>query len=142
MPALTITAQPRAAANDIEADVTTAELDWLEHHLRATQSFTDLSDPAAAEAFETAWLRLELLAIALGMPENHPDGVVAWAEDHLRHNGRPVHQPAAQIVGTPEYRQRHIAMLWQAQLWHEAVQVAFVAVTLGLLFYAVAVSAQ
>lgn len=44
---------------------------------------------------------------------------------------------AAHTVGTPEYRRRHISMLWTAQLWHEAIYVGFVATVFCLLGYAI-----
>ena len=139
MPALSIPITPRLVATDLEHAVIAAELDWLEDALRDARSPDFLSSP---ETVLEAWLRLERLALSLGMPEGQGDGVVAWAEDYLRQHGRNVPQPAALTVGTAEYRQRHIAMLWQGQLWHEAVQVVFVTVTLGLLFYAVAAGAN
>lgn len=138
MPALSIAAAPLAAANDIEADVTAAELDWLESALADAKCFAFLPDTASTNRFHDAWLRLERLAIGMGMPEGQGDGVVAWAEDYLRQHGRTVPQPAALTVGTPEYRQRHIAMLWQANLWHEAIMVLSGAGAIGLLFYAIA----
>jgi hypothetical protein len=138
MPALSIAAAARFAANDIEDAVTAAELDWLAHYLIEVRSFTNLSDPKAGRNFDDAWLRLERLAVALGMPEYQSDGVVAWVEDLLRQYGRHVPQPAALTVGTPEYRQRHIAMIWQANLWHEAVMILSGAGAIGLLFYAIA----
>lgn len=142
MPALSIAAAPLAAANDIEADVTAAELDWLESALADAKCFAFLPDTASTNRFHDAWLRLERLAFGMGMPEGQGDGVVAWAEDYLRQHGRTVPQPAALTVGTPEYRQRHIAMLWQANLWHEAIMVLSGAFAIGLLFYAIAKGAQ
>lgn len=46
--------------------------------------------------------------------------------------------PDADIVGTPAYRARHIAELWTANLWHEAIMLIAAAGSLGLLFYAIA----
>ena len=137
MPALSIATLP-PAANDIEHFVSAAEMGWLEHYLLETRSYGDLSDPGVARDFEAAWLRLERLALALGMPENSADDAAGWAEEFLRHHGRPIPRDAAMTVGTPEYRQRHIAMLWQANLWHEAIMVASGVGAIGLLFYAVA----
>jgi len=139
MPALSIAAAPLAAANDIEDAVIVAELDWLEQVLGEARALYPRTEE---HRFDAAWARLERMAVALGMPENSADDAASWAEDYLRQHGRMVHAPAARIVGTSEYRQRHIAMLWQAQLWHEAVQVLFVAVAVGLLFYAVAAGAN
>lgn len=138
MPALSITGQPLAAANDIEADVTAAELDWLESALADAKRFAFLPDAESTNRFLDVWLRLERLALALGMPENCADDAAGWAEDFLRRHGRPIPRDAAMTVGTPEYRHRHIAMLWQANLWHEAIMVASGAGAIGLLFYAIA----
>lgn len=127
---------------DIEDDVTALELDWLANFLADVQSFTDLSDLSVGASFDDAWLRLERLAIALGMPEYQPDGVIAWCEDFLRQHGHAVPTPAAMTVGTPEYRARHISMLWNANLWHEAVMILSGAAAIGLLFYAIAKDIQ
>lgn len=45
---------------------------------------------------------------------------------------------AAHRVSTPEYRARHISMLWSQQLWHEAIMVAFGVGAVALLFCAIA----
>ncbi|WP_088183988.1 hypothetical protein [Sphingobium sp. Z007] len=142
MPALSIAAASPAAANDIEDAVTAAELDWLEDALREAHAPGYLSDPASFKRFDDAWLRLERLSAGLGMVEGQGDGVVAWAEDYLRRHGRPVHQPSALTVGAPAYRQRHVAMLWEAQLWHEAIMILSGAAAIGLLFYAIAKDVQ
>lgn len=142
MPVLSITTQPLTAAIDIEDDVTALELDWLENALRDAHAPGYLSDPASFKRFDDAWLRLERLASALGMVEGQGDGVVAWAEDYLRQHGRAVQQPVALTIGTPEYRQRHIAMIWQANLWHEAILVLSGAAIIGLLFYMIAKDMQ
>ncbi|KQN09803.1 hypothetical protein ASE85_02360 [Sphingobium sp. Leaf26] len=142
MPALSIAAEPPFAANDIEDAVSAAELDWLENALSEAKRFAFLPDAASMDRFHDVWLRLERLALGMGMPDGQGDGVVAWAEDYLRQHGRAVPQPAAFTIGTPEYRQRHIAMLWQANLWHEAIMVLSGAGAIGLLFYAIAQDMQ
>lgn len=134
MPALSITATRPAI--DIEHDVVALELDWLESVLCDALAPRSLSDRAA----DDAWLRLERLTLALGMPENSADDAAAWAKDFLRRHGRPF--PAALTVGTPEYRQRRVAMLWQANMWHEATMILFGATAIGLLFYAIAQGVQ
>lgn len=133
MSALSITSTRPAI--DIEHDVVALELDWLESVLCDAVAPRNLSDRAA----DDAWLRLERLTLALGMPENSADDAAAWAKDFLRRHGR---QPAALTIGTPEYRQRRVAMLWQANLWHEATMILFVVTGLGLLFYAIAQGVQ
>lgn len=45
---------------------------------------------------------------------------------------------ASEQIGTPEYRARHISMLWSQQLWHEAVMLVFGCGALAALFYAAA----
>lgn len=140
MPALSIAAAPLAAANDIEADVTAAELDWLESALRTAEAPGLLS--AADADHDLAWVRLERLSIALGMPEDAGDSAAAWAADYLARHGRHVPINMATVIGAPEYRQRHIAMLWHANLWHEAIMVLSGAGAIGLLFYAIAKGAQ
>lgn len=142
MPALSINATSPIVVNDIEDAVTAAELDWLEDALRDAQAPGYLSDPASFKRFDDAWLRLERLAAGLGMLEGQGDGVVAWAEDYLRQRGRTIHQPVELTVGTPEYRERHVAMLWQASLWHEATMILFGAAVFALLFYAIAKDIQ
>lgn len=116
----------------IEADIASVELDWL------TQYLCDVHRAVGVQDFEDAWLRLERLAHALGMPDGQEEGVVAWAEDYLRQAGRPVPRAAAFTVGTPEYRKRHISRIWTANLWHEVVMIAGGAVAVGMLFYAIA----
>ena len=133
MPALSITST--RSAIDIEHDVVALELDWLESVLCDAVAPRSLCNRAA----DDAWLRLERLAMALGMPENSADDAAAWAQDFLRRHGR---QPAALTIGTPEYRQRHVAMLWPANLWHEATMILFGVTGLGLLFYAIAQGVQ
>lgn len=130
MPALSITAQPL----DIEADVTALELDWLEAALREAET------PGLHN--DLAWARLERLAINLGMAEDIDVSAAAWAADYLARHGRHVPINLSGVIGSDEYRRHHIAMLWTAGLWHEAVQVLFLAVTLGLLFYAIAKGIQ
>jgi hypothetical protein len=133
-------------ANDVDAEVTAAELGWLEQYLLEVRSFTDLSDITVAQNFEAAQLRLERLALALGMPENYEMDADNWAEDYLQRasaNGwrgsvRAYMAPAAEFtVGTPEYRAQHIAMLWTHALWHEAVMVGFGFGSILFLFYAI-----
>lgn len=138
MPALSISATRPAI--DIEHDVVALELDWLESVLCDAVAPGFLSDPTSFKRFDDAWLRLERLTLALGMPENSADDAAAWAKDFLRRHGRPF--PAALTVGTPQYRQRHVAMLWQANMWHEATMVLFGATAIGLLFYAIAQGVQ
>ncbi|CAM8631476.1 hypothetical protein [Sphingobium cupriresistens] len=45
---------------------------------------------------------------------------------------------AADQIGTPAYRARHISMLWKEQLWHEAIMILGGGFAGGLLFYAIA----
>lgn len=46
--------------------------------------------------------------------------------------------PEADVVGTPAYRARHIAQIWNANRWHEAVMVLAGGGSLCFLFYAIA----
>lgn len=138
MPALSLSTASHFAANDIEDAVMAAELDWLEQVLRDAQFSGVLTDASAFNRFDAAWARLERMAVALGMPENGADDAASWAGDYLRQHGRVVHQPVALTIGTPEYRQRHIAMLWRANLWHEAIMILSGVSAIGLLFYAIA----
>lgn len=138
MPAFPISIAPRHFETTLEAEIVGLELDWLEEALRDAHAPGFLSDPASFKRFDDAWLRLERLALSMGMPEGQGDGVVAWAEDYLRRHGRDVPHAAALTVGTPEYRRRHIAMIWQAQLWHEAIMILAGVGAIGLLFYAIA----
>ena len=84
MPAFTISIAPRHFDATLESEVAGLELDWLEEALRDAHAPGFLSDPASFKRFDDAWLRLERLALSMGMPEGQGDGVVAWAEDYLR----------------------------------------------------------
>lgn len=138
MTALSITARRSCAANDIEDDVVAAELDWLHELLRDAKEPRYLTDPTSFQRFDAAWVRLARLAVALGMPENCADDAASWAEDYLRRNGRVVTPDRSSIVGTAEYRARHLALIWQGQLWHEVVMIVGGVGSVGLLLYALA----
>jgi hypothetical protein len=142
MSAIALVARQPCSANDIEDAVSAAELDWLASLLNDARAAGIPHDGASMRRFETAWTRLERLAVSLGMPENSEESAADWAEDYLRRHGRTVEVIPALIIGTPEYRRRHIAMLWQAQLWHEAVMILAAAGLLSLMFYAAAQELQ
>lgn len=142
MSAIAIVTRQPVAANDIEDAVSAAELDWLASLLNDARAAGIPYDGASMRRFETAWTRLERLAVSLGMPENSEESAADWAEDYLRRHGRTLEALPALIIGTPEYRRRHIAMLWQGQLWHEAIMLLSGGFAIAFLFYAIAQELQ
>ena len=136
---------PPSVASPLLVWTDLAALTELEHHWLHVMSFSDLTDPDDARRFDEAWLCLERAAVALGMPANHDRDAADWAEAYLRRasekgwtGGMLEWEPdVAFVIGTPEYRARHISMLWSQQLWHEAIMVVAGAGAIGFLFYAI-----
>lgn len=122
-----------AALAPVRAAIDPAALGSLEHRLHHVLSFGDVSDAATFAAFSAAYRRLEAQAIACGMPVGHEDAA-DWADAYLdRVAASPAFTP-----GTAANRERNIAMIWSAQLWHEVIMVAACVFMLGLTFYAIA----